>query len=44
MHVYELAFRQFRMGEASVTALVLFLIILLVTIVQRRLLSRTVEY
>lgn len=44
MQVYELAFRQFRLGEASVTALVLFVIILLVTVVQRRLLTRTVEY
>ncbi|MHB1006793.1 MAG: carbohydrate ABC transporter permease [Chloroflexota bacterium] len=44
MQVYELAFRQFRLGEASVTALVLFAIILLVTVVQRKLLTRTVEY
>lgn len=44
MHVYELAFRQFRMGDASVTALVLFALILLVTAIQRRLLTRAVEY
>lgn len=44
MYIYELAFRQFRMGDAAVTALVLFMIILLVTLVQRKLLTRAVEY
>lgn len=44
MQIYELAFRQYRLGEASVTALTLFLIILAMTIIQRKLLTRMVEY
>ena len=44
LHIYDLAFSWNKMGEASAVAVCLFALILVVTVVQWRLLSRRVEY
>jgi multiple sugar transport system permease protein len=44
LHVYDLAFSWNKMGEASAAAVYLFAIIMVITIVQWKLLSRRVEY
>lgn len=44
LHIYDKAFRFNALNEATVAALILFAIILLVTVLQWRLLNRPVEY
>jgi multiple sugar transport system permease protein len=44
MHTYNVAFREFRFGYASAIALVLFLIVLVITIIQFRMERRWVNY
>jgi multiple sugar transport system permease protein len=44
LHIYETAFRYLEFSKASVAALVLFLLIMLVTFVQMRLTQRRFEY
>lgn len=44
LHIYDQAFRFNALNEATVAALILFAIILLVTVLQWRLLNRPVEY
>lgn len=44
LHIYDTAFRYNEISKASAAALVLFVLILLVTLVQLRLLARRVEY
>lgn len=44
MHIYNTAFKYFRMGEACVLAWVLFVIILIVTMVQFKLQNKWVNY
>jgi multiple sugar transport system permease protein len=42
--IYKEAFFSFRMGRASAIAVIFFMIILVVTLIQRRLITREVEY
>ena len=44
MYIYQSAFRNFRMGYASALAVVLFLIVLLFTVLQKRVSTRWVHY
>jgi len=44
MQVYDQAFRWNNMGEAAVTSIYLFAVILVVSVVQRKVLTRAVEY
>ncbi|MGI9335096.1 MAG: carbohydrate ABC transporter permease [Gammaproteobacteria bacterium] len=44
MHIYETAFQWNRMDEAAVASIALFLIILVITVLQHRLLSRKIRY
>lgn len=44
LHTYNIAFRQFRFGYSSAIAMVLFLIVLIITIVQFRMEDRWVDY
>ena len=44
MQVYDQAFTWNNMGEAAVTAIYLFAVILAITVVQRRVLTRAVDY
>jgi multiple sugar transport system permease protein len=44
MQIYDQAFRWNNMGEAAVTAIYLFVVILIISVVQRRVLNRAVEY
>jgi multiple sugar transport system permease protein len=44
IHTYNIAFREFRFGYASAIALVLFVIVLIITIVQFRMEKRWVNY
>jgi multiple sugar transport system permease protein len=44
IHTYNMAFREFRFGYASAIAMVLFLIVLIITIVQFRMEKRWVSY
>lgn len=44
MHTYNMAFREFRFGYASAVAMVLFVIVLVITIVQFRMEKRWVNY
>jgi multiple sugar transport system permease protein len=44
MQVYDQAFTWNNMGEAAVTAIYLFLVILAISVLQRRVLTRAVEY
>ena len=44
IHTYNVAFREFRFGYASAIAIVLFLIVLIITIVQFRMEKRWVSY
>jgi multiple sugar transport system permease protein len=44
IHTYNVAFREFRFGYASAIAMVLFLIVLIITIVQFRMEKRWVSY
>lgn len=44
LHIYDLAFSWNKMGEASAAAVYLFVIIMVITIVQWKLLRRRVEY
>jgi len=43
-HIYDIAFRSLKMGEAAAAAYVLFAIILVITLIQFRLVERKVEY
>jgi ABC-type sugar transport system permease subunit len=43
-HLYELAFQRFRAGYASALAMVFFVIIMAITVVQLRLSRRWVHY
>jgi multiple sugar transport system permease protein len=43
MHIYETAFKFTQMGEAAVGSLVLFALIMLLTVAQRKLFSRDVH-
>jgi len=44
MHIYETAFQWNRMDEAAVASIALFVIILAITVIQHRLLSRRIRY
>ncbi|MEA3336141.1 MAG: sugar ABC transporter permease [Chloroflexota bacterium] len=44
LHIYDLAFSWNKMGEASAVAICLFVIVIIVTVAQWKLLSRRVEY
>jgi multiple sugar transport system permease protein len=44
LHIYDSAFQYFRMGSAAAGAIILFCIILGLTLLQRRLFSRRIEY
>jgi len=44
IHTYNVAFREFKFGYASAIAMVLFLIVLIITIVQFRMEKRWVSY
>jgi len=44
LHIYDSAFQYFRMGTAAAGAIILFCIILGLTLLQRRLFSRTIDY
>lgn len=44
LHIYDSAFQYFRMGTAAAGAIILFGIILALTLLQRRLFSRQIEY
>ena len=44
MHIYETAFQWNRMDEAAVASIALFVLILIITVVQHRLLSRQIRY
>ena len=44
LHIYDSAFQYFRMGSAAAAAIVLFTMILILTLLQRRLFSKQIEY
>lgn len=44
LHIYDSAFQYFRMGTAAAGAIILFCIILVLTLLQRRVFSRKIEY
>lgn len=44
MHIYETAFQWNRMDEAAVASIALFVLILVITVLQHRLLSRKIRY
>lgn len=44
LYIYRMGFRRFEMGYASAITVVLFIIILIITLVQMRVLTRRVEY
>ncbi len=44
LYVYQVGFQRFKMGEAAAATAVLFAVILVVTLVQMKLLSKPVEY
>ncbi len=44
LYVYQLGFQRFKMGEAAAATALLFVVILLVTLVQMKVLSKPVEY
>jgi multiple sugar transport system permease protein len=44
LYVYQLGFQRFKMGEAAAATAVLFVVILAITLLQMRVLSRPVEY
>jgi multiple sugar transport system permease protein len=44
LYVYQLGFQRFKMGEAAAATAVLFAVILVVTLLQMRVLSKPVEY
>ncbi len=44
LHIYDSAFQYFRMGSAAAGAIVLFVMILALTLLQRRLFSKQIEY
>jgi len=44
MHIYETAFQWNRMDEAAVASIALFVLILIITVIQHRLLSRQIRY
>jgi multiple sugar transport system permease protein len=44
LYVYQVGFQRFKMGEAAAATAVLFIVILLATLVQMKLLSKPVEY
>ncbi len=44
LHIYDSAFQYFRMGTAAAGAIILFCLILALTLLQRRLFSRQIEY
>lgn len=44
LYIYQVAFQRFRMGQASAATVVLFAIMLTITLLQLRFLSRRVEY
>jgi multiple sugar transport system permease protein len=44
LYVYQLGFQRFKMGEAAAATAVLFIVVLAVTLLQMRVLSKPVEY
>jgi multiple sugar transport system permease protein len=44
LYVYQLGFQRFKMGEAAAATAVLFVVILAITLLQMRILSKPVEY
>ncbi|MDR7422223.1 MAG: sugar ABC transporter permease, partial [Armatimonadota bacterium] len=44
LYVYQLGFQRFRMGEAAAATAVLFAVILAITLLQMKILSKPVEY
>jgi len=44
LYVYQLGFQRFKMGEAAAATAVLFAVILIITLLQMRVLSKPVEY
>jgi multiple sugar transport system permease protein len=44
LYVYQLGFQRFKMGEAAAATAVLFVVILAITLLQMRILSRPVDY
>ena len=44
IHTYNVAFREFRFGYSSAIAMVLFIIVLIITIIQFRMEKRWVSY
>ncbi len=44
LYIYQLAFARFQLGYAAAVTVLLFAIILVITLVQLRILSRRVEY
>ena len=44
LHIYDSAFQYFRMGSAAAGAIVLFIMILTLTLLQQRLFSKQIEY
>src|SRR5437870_5741293 len=44
LYVYQLGFQRFKMGEAAAATAVLFAVILVITLLQMRVLSKPVEY
>jgi multiple sugar transport system permease protein len=44
MQIYDQAFRWNNMGEAAVTSIYLFAAILVITVIQRKVLTRAVDY
>ncbi len=44
LYVYQVGFQRFKMGEAAAATAVLFIVILLITLVQMKVLSKPVEY
>jgi multiple sugar transport system permease protein len=44
LYVYQVGFQRFRMGQAAAATAVLFAVIMVVTLVQMKVLSRPVEY
>jgi multiple sugar transport system permease protein len=44
LHIYNLAFQQFKMGRAAAATVILFVIILVLTLLQLKVLNKKVEY
>lgn len=44
LHIYNLAFQQFKMGSAAAATVILFVVILVLTLLQLKVLNKKVEY